>query len=294
MSVCVGLLLGCAAMCEYPTALLAAGVASFAFLRLRRGEFALLFLGAVPGFLLVAGYDWAAFGSPISTGYGAHSVGFARQESRGFAGFTWPPSGDALYGLTISPYRGLFFLSPSLLLALPGYVYLRRRVNASGFLTILLLPWAFLIVIAMFAVWDGGSAIGPRYLIAAIPFLAVPVGVFIDCVRGWPTKLLTGALVLVSLANVFAQSIVNWTPPSGVSDPLFEFCIPELLRGYVLLNYGMVLLSPVGLEHSCLTLVPLLLIWIVWTRMCILQASRATAKLSLRSRAAALLIKNSG
>jgi hypothetical protein len=129
-----GLLLGCAVMCEYPTVLLVAAVALYSLIRLRRREFALVVLGTLPGLLVVIGYDWAVFGSPISTGYGGHSVSFARQESRGFAGFSWPPSPSALYGLTISPYRGLFFLSPALLLAIPGYANMRRRLNTPALL----------------------------------------------------------------------------------------------------------------------------------------------------------------
>jgi hypothetical protein len=143
------------------------------------------------------------------------------------------------------------------------------------------MPWVYLIAISMFSVWDGGSTVGPRYLIPAIPFLAVPFGLFIDRARGHAAIFVIGGLILASLVNVWAQSLTYSTPLAGVSNPLFASSIPDLLRGHVLVNYGMVLFAPLGLAHSLWTLLPLVFMWVVWTRVCLVRASRLSAEPSM-------------
>jgi hypothetical protein len=83
----------------------------------------------------------------------------------------------AAVGLTISPYKGLFWFSPALLLGLIGAVpFIRRR------------PWEGLALVAAAAIhllgysrynyWSGGVTWGSRYMLQIVPFLillAAPV-----------------------------------------------------------------------------------------------------------------------
>lgn len=116
---------------------------------------ALIFAGA---FSL---YNALRFGSPFTTGYR-----FSDGE-----GFTFPFL-SGIFGLTLSPYRGLFWYSPVLLLALPGWLMLRRRFPHLAWLLLALVILQF----AMFAAWwswDGGVAWGPRFLLPIIPLMTL-------------------------------------------------------------------------------------------------------------------------
>ncbi len=76
----------------------------------------------------LAAYNLAVYGGLFSQGY-AHLRGareFVTGMGRGVEG-VGVPSLTALWGITFSPYRGLFVLSPFLLLAFPGFVAMWRR-----------------------------------------------------------------------------------------------------------------------------------------------------------------------
>src|SRR5438552_64190 len=78
-------------------------------------------LVAAMGVAPAALYNTAVYGNPFSQGY-AHLHGDARfiAGMRHGAEGVGLPNPVALWGITFSPYRGLFLLSPFLLLALPG------------------------------------------------------------------------------------------------------------------------------------------------------------------------------
>lgn len=83
----------------------------------------------------------------------------------------------ALLGLSISPYKGLFWYSPVLLLGLVGAWPFTRRLRWEGIAFILLIAAHFL-GYSRYNYWSGGVAWGARYLLPVIPFLillAAPV-----------------------------------------------------------------------------------------------------------------------
>jgi hypothetical protein len=163
----------------------------------------------------------------------------------GFTGPTWP----ALYGITISPYRGLFFLSPVLLLTFPGLVLL-WRVSRERRLVLLLggILLGFVLYVASYLYWSGGDAIGPRFLVPAVPFMILAMApafsLWWDRLYGrWALS----ALVVVSALNVWAQSIGGqYYPPyewAGriITNPTFQYSLPLLWKGDVAENYGALL-----------------------------------------------------
>ena len=88
--------------------------------------------------------------------------------------FTTPLS-TGLYGLVLSPGKGLFFYNPFLLLAIPGAVALWRRDRAA---TVLLagLMVARVLLYARWSGWHGGVSWGPRFLMPAVgPFALLAV-----------------------------------------------------------------------------------------------------------------------
>jgi hypothetical protein len=145
-------------------------------------------------------YNWARFGSPFNSGY--H---FEAGE-----GFTQPVL-IGLYGLTISPYRGLFWYNPVLLLALPGWLMFRRRAPWLAWLALALVVLQTL-AFATWWSWHGGIAWGPRFLVPVLPLLALLLAPLIEAAwTRWPiaavvvgfTALSFGVQVLGAAYSIF-------------------------------------------------------------------------------------------
>ena len=87
---------------------------------------------------------------------------------------TWNPRqiAYAALGLTVSPYKGLFWYCPILLLGLAGSVAFVRRWlwEGSAFLSVFVVHLAGY---SRYWYWSGGNVWGPRYLLPVIPFLVM-------------------------------------------------------------------------------------------------------------------------
>lgn len=156
--------------------------------------------GGLPFALLLGLYQWACFGSPFRTAVEA-SVNFT--EKGLWLGVFRVPSLEALWGLTFSEYRGLFFVSPFLLLAFFG----QRRWR------IFAVAAVFLVAVAGFNGWEGGHAFGPRYLLPAVPLLASGIRN-----RRWLPWL--GA---VSAAMQLMATAINPMPDAAIRRPVRDF-----------------------------------------------------------------------
>ncbi len=228
-----GLLMGYAVITEYPTLIIAAGLAVYALTRpgSRRRAAALLALGAAPALAVAAIYNTLAFGSPLSQGY-AHLAGpatFQSGQAQGLMGVTYPHL-DAIWQTTFGPYRGLFLLSPVLLLAVPGFVLLarRREWRAETVLWAAIASSYFVFMVSYFE-WDGGFSLGPRHFLPALPFLVAPIGELLrpEHARAW--RIATATLGAVSMAIVgLATATVPLIDPR-FDAPLTEWVLPSLL-----------------------------------------------------------------
>jgi hypothetical protein len=240
-----GLSLGYSAITEYPMALPAAVIGVYGLYRIwqcRAGlrPVAWIIAGALPPLLLLAAYDMAIYGTPLPAGY-QHSELWQAQVNTGFMTLT-APSLERLWGITFSPFRGLFFLSPALLWAAPALVTLARRRAWRAE------AWAIAGVIAAIflfnsasVVWWGGFAIGPRYASPAAPFLALPIAAWLSQWR--PARWGFVVAGLVSAFSVWAQTItsIQFYPPEMYHFPLLQVALPALARGEIALNLGNVL-----------------------------------------------------
>src|SRR5205823_6528933 len=92
-----GMVPGASLIFEYNALFVVVPVAIYALARLPRRLLLWLALGAVPPLLVILAYDWAAYGNSLRTGYSAGPPYFP-EETKGLAGFTWPPRPSALYG----------------------------------------------------------------------------------------------------------------------------------------------------------------------------------------------------
>jgi hypothetical protein len=241
----VGVLFGLATVSEYPVAPFLLLLLVWAWREIPRPrDLHRVVWGALPLGLLFAAYNWVIFHTPFPAGYRYH-VEYHDVHGQGFMGFTGP-TWSALWGITLSPYRGLFFLSPVLLLAMPGLVFLWRepRFRSTAVLVTALLA-GFLLYVSSYLYWSGGDAIGPRFLVPLVPFLMLPVA------RAWSEwsghaagRVALRAVLLLSALNVWAQSVAGQHYPpyqfrgTVVVNPTTQWAVPLLRDGDVADNLG--------------------------------------------------------
>jgi hypothetical protein len=202
-----GLAVAGAAGAKWSAAALAAPIGLYVVLPRRSWRGAVAFAaGFGIGMAALAWHNLARFGSALSTGY----------ELAGREQFSTDPW-YGLLGLTLSPYRGLIWFWPAAVavaLALPAAW---RRA-----------PWLVALAVAVLGVtvatfagwrmWWGGNAWGPRFLVPALPLLALVLPL------GWSGL---GRAARVAAAGLVAASALVQVP--GV---LFDFNVFEReLRG---------------------------------------------------------------
>ena len=188
-----GLAAGIAYALEYQGAALVLIVGLYVLLRGARplGRFA---AGVVPGVAVSAGYSWAAFGAPWRNPHSylmAHFAGV--NENSGLLGVALPTLGGARIVLTGD--RGLLVASPVLFAAAAGLWFFWRRGRPAEALACTLVAAAFVLGDCGYGDPDGGLSPGPRYIVPALPFLALGLAFVFNRVRT-----ITAALAAVSIA----------------------------------------------------------------------------------------------
>jgi len=138
-----------------------------------RGAFLVFIRFAIPlvvCVLFLAWLNWIRFGSIGESGYNPQM-------------FTHP-LWSGLYGLLLSPTKGLVFYAPLVLLAPAGLWLMSKKYKAEA-ATILLLCISYLIINAKFFQWAGGWCWGPRYLAPVLPLLMPPIVWAGSAARPW-------------------------------------------------------------------------------------------------------------
>jgi 4-amino-4-deoxy-L-arabinose transferase-like glycosyltransferase len=241
-----GALFGLAAISEYPVALVLALLLAWAWLEAKdRWALHRVGWGGLPLVLLFAAYNAAIFGTPLPVGYRYH-VEYQGMHAQGFMGIT-RPSWEALYGITVSPYRGLFFLSPVLVLAAPGLLLMwRDRRERRTALLLAAIAISLVLYVASYGYWSGGDAIGPRFLVPGLPFLMLPITYSLEALLQRPAgRWAAGLLIAASALNVWIQSVAGQRYPpyefhgTVVTNPTTQWALPVLRDGDVARNLGM-------------------------------------------------------
>ncbi len=239
--VVAGALLGMAVLTEFTSALPAGFLVIYTFTGLKRkADIARLAIGGLPFAALLGFYNAACFGSPFTSSY-RYLGRFPEIVNYGFMGFGLPRL-EALWGITFSPFRGLFFYSPFLLLALPGWWLWRRDGAHRAEWGLSLAAVAMhLILISGWYDWQGGFAIGPRNLLLVLPFMMIPTAVALEAAwshRAWrwaASGLIGLSVIVVGIASVSGQDF----PPITITNPLFEYFLPKFQSGDIARNLGM-------------------------------------------------------
>jgi hypothetical protein len=209
------------------------------WVRLGRGA-GLALLGALPFVVGLMLYHQAAFGHPLESGYKyLNDAAYQPWHLGGFLGIRYPdPRAFALS--FFSPLRGLFTLSPFLLLALPGLGVLRREARGRGemrahlWLVVALLA-GYTYFTSSFSYDSWGWTTGPRHLTGLVPFLLLPAGLLLEWLRGSGRPALLGpaaALCAASIAFTGVATFVNYIP-DDVSNAVLGLAVPLLKDGYL-------------------------------------------------------------
>jgi len=216
-----GLALGLGTVVRQTTALVALGIGGLSPRRLLAG-----LAGAAIGAAPLLAYNYLAFGSPLEQGYGTKPFD--------------APIATGLYGLLLSPSRGLLIYTPYLIFALVALLRAWRwpGETARRLRTLSLVWLATLVLYASYAEWWGGRVFGTRFLddLAPLLFAALAWGIGTGMLRTVVTRALFGVLAAWSFLLFNAAALVydqSWdTVPVNVNvDPskLFSWSDPQWL-----------------------------------------------------------------
>jgi hypothetical protein len=140
--------------------------------------------------LLTLYYNHVRFGNLWNTGYLHDSTA------------TFGPVSTGLWGFAASPGRSLFLFAPVTALGLAAFASIWRRDRA----TALLLGGTVAVLTLFYAsqlYWDADRSYGPRYLVAVLPFLCLPLASWFDLP---PHSMRHRLLSVVVVVSVIAQA----------------------------------------------------------------------------------------
>ena len=205
----------------------------------------------------------------------SYSVWASTVHEHGFMGLS-TPSLHVLGEITFGVFRGLFFISPVLLLVVPGFYLMWKQEPKYRDVVVLIsiIIIGFFIYNSAYLVWWGGWSTGPRFLVPVLPIMTLPIiYVFNQWLRYKVGVLIITVLIVASTLNVWIQSTayiglspdIIYVPDSiavgstqspekiaqlatytiqsvangdYISNPLFDFAIPHLQNNEVALNVG--------------------------------------------------------
>jgi len=196
-------------------------------------------VGAAVPLVLLGLYHHAAFGRWLTTSYRYENPMFVSTTTAFLGVLEWPHP-ERLVTLTVSPFRGLFVSSPILVLGVLGFR--RWWTKADHRLDVLLFASIvafFLLFNCAFNGWHGGWATGPRYLVPAFPFLALPMVYVLDRPARWMWGLLGVSIALNAFANLVEPDTPVGTAghamrPGGAKwahSPLLDYQWPLFAHG---------------------------------------------------------------
>ncbi len=158
----------------------------------------LLFGLPVLAALAVTGwYNWLRFGNPLTTGY--------LPEERFSAPFF-----QGLYGLILSPGKGLLWYTPLLFAALAAWPAFFKRHRSEALLAAAVVA-INVVFYAPWYLWWGGHGWGPRFLVTILPFAALPLVEALEAAkRSRFVAIGVAALAAVSVAVQILGVAVNF------------------------------------------------------------------------------------
>jgi hypothetical protein len=234
-----GMAAGLAVASEYPALLSCAAIGLYV-LWVDRGRALRFVIGTLPAAALILVNNYAMTGSPLQISYGSNPQ-FPEMNNANLMGFRMPDLA-LTPALLWTEYRGLFFWSPVLLMALPGVATLVRRDRAAAAVAIGGVLLVFLQVAAFYN-WHGGNAVGLRYFAPGLPFIG-----FIAAYGIWRLPTVGLLLTIASVLLMAMVTAIAIDPPSDVLTPLQSFYFVRIEQDRFTNNLGMLLGMPLWLS----------------------------------------------
>lgn len=241
-----GLGIGLAVIIEFTAAPAALLLLAWLLVRRRRWrDLPWLVAGGLGPALLLAHFDWRAFGAPWRLPYGyVENQGFVQDMAPGFFGIHLPDK-EKTAGSLFSPFTGLYFWAPWMALAWLGLTGTRARQAQTPSLWQdrrgeALVAWLicayFLFFQCTHSLWRGGWVVGPRYITAMVPFAAIAAAYGLDSLHGRLARV--GELLLAigaatAIVVTGSATAVSQGFPLEVYNPLSEVVLPLLRHGFV-------------------------------------------------------------
>ncbi len=129
---------------------------------------------------LLLWYNQARFGSVFDTGYHFDA-------GEGFTSPIW----EGLWGLLLSPYRGVFWFTPLFVASVAAWPTFARRHRVEAWVTAAI-SVVLLLEYSLWWMWWGGFSWGPRFLVPLTPFLVL-------WLAPWVQELIRDGGLLISL-----------------------------------------------------------------------------------------------
>jgi hypothetical protein len=221
-----GFVLGAAVVVEYPAALACLAIGAYATWAYGWRRALWIVAGAVPPAIAAAAYHWMLFGSPTTTAY---EFSTQKNRSQGFFMGIGVPKPTALWHILLSDYRGLFFSAPWLLFAIPGAI--RMKKQRPELIVCASIAVLFVWLNASLVDWQGGWAMGARYLVPCIPFLVLLAGGTLLGRVHIAIAALALALVAYSGVAMLAGTAVKPEVNVVVKKPFQKFIYPRFFAG---------------------------------------------------------------
>lgn len=261
-----GFLLGCAALLEYSALVAVLPLLWYMARRSAHPQAASAgFLSALLPFAAQMAYNARAFGSPLDTGYRYTEVFRKLPVAVRF------PTLEAVYGIAFSPFRGIFFRSPLLLLSAWGFVLWRRDGRwRDAWSVCAAVPLLYFAYNAFVPIWWGGSAVGPRHIVPALPFLLPPLAmsiqqwVYAETVTDGQRRQRLLLFGVAAALGAFLCIGETWAgqlfPPDFPRTTWWDVTVPQWQRGNIARNVGMAL----GLRGAASLLPLIVLLTVLW------------------------------
>ena len=226
-----GFFSGIAYCSDYPAGIIMTFLFAYCLAALRKKALGLVWiLGLAVPLSVLMYYNSVCFGGPFASAYTYH-VSYSHHS--GFMGIGLPKI-HALWGITFSPHRGIFYQSPVLLLAFPGlWLFFKQKQLWKEFWLCFSIVTGFIAFNSGYAYWDGVGTVGARFMVPCLPFLVL---LAFSAVVKWPKQ----AEILAVLSIILMMVICATEPraPEKMKNPLLYWNLFHLAKGHLSDNLG--------------------------------------------------------